>query len=197
MKKRIAIVSGLLLSSPAWATGMFQPDGVQPIDPSGYQGPQRVELPPDPEGKAEELRLHGKCDQAIPILRTLAANEHDDIAQFNLGQCLVDLSKGNHNPALAQEGVQWILKTANKGLPNAQLSLVTIYLNGDGVAQDLIEAGKWSLLYHSNGTRLAIGMQDIPDALQARLDGTLTDTAWSEAQKRASDWMPAEQSAEE
>lgn len=168
-------------------------DDVGSIDPSGDHDPSenQVQLPPDPEGKAVELRLAGKCDEAIPILRRLS--EDDDIAEYNLGQCLVDVGKTKHNDAQMHEGAEWILRAANNGLPNAQSSLVTIYLDGSGVAKDPVEAGKWSLLYQQNGTRLAIGMANISAAMQARLDEALTQDAWNEAQDRASSWAPATQ----
>ncbi|HEV2562525.1 MAG TPA: hypothetical protein VGT78_10325 [Rhizomicrobium sp.] len=197
----IAIFSAALCFSPqAFATGMYQPDGVQPVDPQGEAQHQQqdVKLPPDPEGKAEELRLQGKCQQALPILRSLAADDRDDIAKFNLGQCLLDLSKGVANgQGLKREGVVWLLKAANKGLPNAQLSLVSVYLDGSGVPRDAIEAGKWSLIYHGNGMRFTIGMKDISPDLQARLDGALNEQSWIEARSRADAWMPQTQSAED
>ena len=197
MKKVLAIAgfgAAMLFASPVLATGMFQPDGVSPIDPQGEAEHPNIQLPPDPEGKAAELRLHGKCDQAIPILRSLTYNDHDDIAKFNLGQCLVDVGRVETDPARAardkHEGAQWLLRAANRGLPNAQMGLITVYLNGDGVPRDPVEAAKWALLYRSNGTRLAIGMPGISDDLQAKLDSALNDKTWDEAQERADNWSP-------
>lgn len=195
MKRRLAtgiLMAALCLGAPALAV---PPDGVGSIDPSGDHDPaaDRVQLPPDPEGKAVELRLAGKCDEAIPILRRLS--EDDDIAEYNLGLCLVDVGTTGNNPVLKKEGAQWVVRAANHGLPNAQASLVTIYLDGKGVEKDPIEAGKWSLLYRENGTRLAIGLPNISSALQARLDGVLTAQSWMEAQSRASQWTPLSQRA--
>jgi len=198
MKRKLAIAffsAAISFAPQAFATGMFQPDGVTPIDPQGEaeHGPS-VQLPPDPEGKAENLRLQGKCLDALPILRALEARSHDDITQFNLGQCLLDLSNSEPDAqraaSLKRQGAAWVLKAANDGLPNAQFSLVSVYLDGAGVPRDPIEAGKWSLIYHSNGTRLAIGMHDITSDLQARLDSALTDHTWTEAQSRADEWTP-------
>lgn len=171
-------------------------DDVGSIDPSGDHDPSanQVQLPPDPEGKAVELRLAGKCSEAIPILRRLSDGS-DDIAGYNLGLCLIDVGKTAHDAAQQSEGAKWILKAANDGLPNAQSSLVSVYLDGSGVAKDAVEAGKWSLLYQQNGTRMAIGMPDIPAAVQSRLDGALNDQSWVEAQDRASAWMPTSKRA--
>jgi hypothetical protein len=196
MKARIAIVCvALCCASPALAGGLYQPDGVQPIDPKGGDmGPQQLQLPPDPEGKAVELRLHGRCGEAIPILRGLTAtNRNDDIAKFNLGQCLIDLGRTETGPTHAHdmyEGAQWMLAAANRGFPNAQSGLVAVFLDGDGVARNPVEAAKWSLIYHANGMRLALGMPDIPAALHARLDAALNDRNWDEAQTLADQWSP-------
>jgi hypothetical protein len=38
--------------------------------------------------------------------------------------------------------------------------------------------------------RLAIGLPDIAPDLKTRLDNTLTEKAWSEAQSRAATWSP-------
>jgi TPR repeat protein len=170
-------------------------DDVGSIDPGGDHDPseKQVQLPPDPEGKAVELRLAGKCNEAIPILRRLS--DSDDIADYNLGLCLIDVGKSAHDDAQQREGAKWILKAANDGLPNAQSSLVGVYLDGSGVPKDAVEAGKWSLLYQENGTRMAIGMPDLPAALQSRLDGALNDQSWAEAQNRASSWTPTSRRA--
>jgi hypothetical protein len=204
--KRILAIAGfgaaLLWCAPVLATGMFQPDGVSAIDPQGDNGPQKIQLPPDPEGKAVELRLHGQCTQAIPILRTLTYNNsHDDIARYNLGQCLVDVGKASANTQgglnYEREGVQWMLEAANHGLPNAQAGLVSVYLNGDGVARDPVQAGKWALIYRGNGMRLALGMPDISSGLQARLDSSLNERNWDQAQSLADQWSPDSQSSAE
>ncbi len=204
MKRKLAIAvfsAALCFGPQAFATGMYQPDGVQPIDPKGDQEPQTIKLPPDPEGKAENLRLEGKCQEAIPILRSLAANDRDDIAKFNLGQCLLDVTKTDPDAQRAarykREGAAWLLKAANKGMPNAQSSLIGVYLDGAGVPRDPIEAGKWSLLYHSNGMRLAIGMKDISPELQAKLDSALTEQSWRQAQSRADEWSPQDVSVDD
>lgn len=197
------ICAAILFSTPAFAQGLFKPDGVQPIDPKGGDsGPQQIQLPPDPEGKAAELRLHGKCNEAIPILRNLTAiNEHDDIAKFNLGQCLIDVAKADTDKSRAAhnayEGAQWMLAAANHGLPNAQEGLISVFLDGLGVARNPVEAGMWSLIYKSNGTRFALGMPGIPDDLQSRLDSALNEQAWDEAQSRADQFSPQVSSAEE
>ena len=137
------------------------------IDPehgaSAPSGPVRLSL--DPEQRAEELRLAGKCQQAIPIYRRMVARGGFEIAQFHLGLCLLDVSKSEPDAqraaALKQEAADTIIKAANGGLANAQIQLVRLYLDGVGVAADPVEAGKWALIYHANGSRFVISLPDI------------------------------------
>lgn len=155
-------------------------------------------LPTDPEARAEALRLSGKCPEAIPILRPLANRGAGyAIAQFHLGLCLFDVSKKDPDPEhaakLKHEAAEWILQSANTGFPNAQFSLVIMYLDGYGTKADPVEAGKWSLIYHDNSMRDAIGLPDISEELQARLDKVLNEKSWAEAQSRADNWSPESQ----
>jgi hypothetical protein len=144
-------------------------------------------------GAAEDLRLSGRCNVAIPALRPFA--EHgagNEIAQFNLGMCLVDLAAKEHDAGKAadmrQEGAQWILTAANAGFGKAQAQSVVLYLDGAGVAVDPAEADKWALLYHDNGMRISIGMPDIRPDVKSRLDGALTDATRAQARTRADAW---------
>ena len=152
-------------------------------------------LPQEPEARAEGLRLSGQCQLAVPIFRQLAANGAGfEIAEYNLGLCLFDISKSEPNAeraaSLRMEGAQDILKAANGGFPRAQSSLIAMYLDGDGVARDPVEAGKWSLIYHANVSRMMLGLPDVPVDLRARLNSVLTDKTWQEARTRADAWAP-------
>jgi len=167
------------------------------IDPEGGSEPplRSPRAPLDPEQRAEELRLAGKCQQAIPIYRRMVARGGFEIAQFHLGLCLLDVGKAEPDAqratAFKQEAASTILNAANGGLANAQIQLVSLYLDGVGVAADPVEAGKWALIYHANGSRFVIHLPDISPELQARLDGVLNGTSWAEAQSRANYWSPA------
>jgi hypothetical protein len=195
VKRGLAItIFTVALCAASQASAQMPGAGIGSIDPGGDPVPQsdKAPLPPDPEGKAEDLRLQGKCQEAIPIFRRLS--DGDDIAQYNLGLCLIDVSKTEPDPKRAEklkhEGAEWIIQAANKGLPNAQSSLVTLYLDGTGVEKDPVEAGKWSLIYQENGARFAIGLPNISAKLRDRLDDVLTDETWAEARSRASSWVP-------
>ncbi|HTP78381.1 MAG TPA: hypothetical protein VMJ73_15565 [Rhizomicrobium sp.] len=197
--KRILTVAVTVLAVCVSSSSFAQYGGRQqvgPIDPEGHaSAPSSTsDAPPDPEAQAEDLRLHGQCDKAIPIFRRLAARGGFELAQFNLGLCLIDVGKkesdAQRSASLKAEGAGDVLAAANSGLANAQLKLVTLYLDGVGVASDPLEAGKWALIYHSNGSRFVISLPDISPELQARLDGVLTATSWAEAQARADAWSP-------
>jgi hypothetical protein len=201
-KSALAILSvAACLAVPARAQ-MQMPGGHaggDSIDPGGdATPPQQPALPPDPEGKAEDLRLAGKCQEAIPILRQLAAyGDGYELAQYNLGLCLLDTSRtdpdARHAASLKQEAAVFILKAANHNLPKAQASLAAMYLDGDGVAPDPVQAGTWALIYRGNGQRLALGLPNIKADLQARLNAVLTDVTWAEARSRADAWVPVPQ----
>ncbi len=165
------------------------PGGDQPTS-------QAVQLPTEPEAKAEDLRLNGKCDQAIPILRRLAGRGAGyGVSQYNLGLCLYDVGDAEpdakHAASLQHEAAEYIVEAANNDFPNAQKRLVTIYLDGSGVASDPVEAGKWAVIYHGNSTRQALGLPDVSEDVRARLDAVLTEKTWEQAQSRAAAWSPA------
>ena len=63
------------------------------------------------------------------------------------------------------------------------------------VEGDPVQAGMWSLIYHANGARIAIGLPNISAALQARLDGVLSEKAWQQARSLADSWSPRSQDA--
>jgi TPR repeat protein len=164
--------------------------------------PRDVKLPPDPVGAAEELRLSGRCNIAVPALRLFA--EHgvgNEIAQFNLGMCLLDFAAKEHDakPAgdMRQEGAQWIVQAANGGFGKAQAQAVVLYLDGTGVAVDPAEADKWALLYHDNGMRISIGMPDIGPAVKSRLDAALTDAMRAQGRSRADSWKQTAQASDQ
>lgn len=157
--------------------------------------PQTYKLPPEPEARADDYRMQGRCNAAMPIYRALAAQGTGyELAEYNLGRCLLDTAAKQADPqaaaAMRLEAVQWTVKAANSGLPNAQNALVSVYLDGVGIAADPVEAGKWSLLYHSNGSRRLYGLPDTTPAVQARLDAALNDQSWAQAKARANAWNP-------
>jgi hypothetical protein len=171
---------------------------------AGERAPQTVSpnVESGAEGRAEDLRLQGKCGEAIPIFRAVASRGAGfEIARYNLGLCQLDIAKAEPDAqraaGLARDGVANIRKAADGALPGAQLKLVSLYLDGTGVTADPVEAGKWSLIYHANGTRIVLGLPNISAELQARLDAALTAKTWAQAQSRADAWQPDSQGSGE
>ena len=144
---------------------------------------------------AEDLRMQGKCDKAVPMLRRVVERGSGyQISQYDLGECLFDLAKAERDAKKAadmrEEAATWIVRAADGGFNKAQAAAVLLYLDGTGVAPDPVEAEKWALLYHSNGIRLALGLPDVPPDVKDRLDGTLSDANRREARSRADAWTP-------
>jgi TPR repeat protein len=187
-----AFVAAMGLAAPAEAQmhGNDQPYG------SGHEMPTPDVPRPvsrDAGSAAEDLRLAGKCDKAIPILRRVVNGGGDtEISQFNLGLCLLDLAQAEHDAAQQaadrKEAADWIVRSANAGFAKAQAEAVVLYLDGTGVAADPVEAKKWALLYHSNPLRFSIVLPDIAADITDRMDAALTDAKRAEARARANAW---------
>ena len=151
---------------------------------------------------AQDLRLQGKCDKALAMLRRLAERGPGfEISQFDLGLCLFDLAKPQKDAqAAAQmrgEAAQWVLRAANAGFAKAQAKAVVLYLDAMGLDADPVEAEKWAILYHGNAMRFSIGLPDIAPELESRLDTALNDKTRAEAEARANAWTPTASVAEE
>ena len=202
MKSVIAIATVLVatLFAGAASAQMSTPgDRIGDASQPGFGGADSMADAPvakqrnDPEGIAEDLRLAGHCDRAMPILQRLANNRTGyELSQFNLGLCLFDLAKKEKDPAQAasmnKEGAGWILMAADGGLGKAQQEAVVLYLDGLGVSADPVEAGKWAYLYHDNGSRLVLHQPDLSPDLRGRLDAVLVGPKRREARQRADNW---------
>jgi hypothetical protein len=153
----------------------------------------------DASSKAEDLRLKGQCDKAVPILRNLIAAGAKEISQYNLGMCLLDLAAKDpqHAKDMQQEAVTWIVSAANTGLAKAQSLAVTLYTDGTGTPVDLVEAKKWALIYRGNPLRYSFGLPDIPDSVNSKIDAALTDAQRADARKRANAWTQTAVSADQ
>lgn len=151
---------------------------------------------------AEDLRVKGKCDQAVPILRRVVDSGGDvKISEFDLGMCLYDLaaatSDGKAASGMRAEAAQWILRSANAGFARAEEKAVDVLLNGDGLAADPVEAQKWALIYRRNPMRYVIGLPNISAEVSDKLEATLTADQRAEAQSRADSWKQTTAAAEE
>lgn len=209
--KRMLAIALCAMAAPlaAHAQGQIGPGshgGSDNYGPSAHQTPDDSDGPAptsrDAGAIAEGLRVEGKCDKAVGMLRPIAERgAGHEIAQLDLGLCLFDLAKANKDPKqagdLRADAAAWVLRAANGGFAKAQAMAVLLYLDGNGVAADPAEAEKWAILYHRNGMRIGIGLPDTPADVRKRLDATVSDAQETEAKKRARDWTPPVQSAEE
>lgn len=198
----VMVAAAFALPAQAQTYGQY---GVGGAANGNSYGPTAHEAPPSDDARpvsrdamavAEDMRLKGHCDRAVPILRRFAERGAGyEIAQFNLGLCLLELAGAEADPAQAksmrEEGAQWTLRSANAGFAKAQAKAVVLYLDAVGVAADPVEAEKWALLYHSNVMRFTIGLRDISDDLRKRIDTQLTDATRAQAEALARDWTPA------
>lgn len=190
-------------AAQAQVYGQYGVGSAQSYGPSEHSSPPSDSQGPvsrDSVAIAQDLRLKGQCDKAVPILRRLAdRGEGYEMSQYDLGLCLFDVAaKDSANAdALRKEGAEWVLKSANAGFAKAQAKAVTLYLDGLGLAADPVEAQKWALLYHNNGMRLGIGLPDIAPDLSRRLDTALDDTGRKEARARMRSWAPTATTTQE
>lgn len=176
--------------------------GPTPHNSSGGEEEEKHPASHDSVALAQDLRLQGKCDQAVPLLRRLAERGAGyEISQLDLGLCLLDLARKEPDTAKAgdmrKEAADWIVKSANAGFAKAQSKAVVLYLDAVGVTSDPVEAEKWALLYHGNPTRFVINLPDISPDLSSRLDSQLNDAKRNEAQARANSWTATPAGSEE
>jgi hypothetical protein len=167
-------------------------DEGQQSDDDGPKG-TRLNISPreDPYTAAMIMRQRGNYAEAMPILQELAdLGRGFEMAQLELGNCYFDLARRAKDDHEAQRkrtiGLAWVLKAAYGGLGAADERLVRLYLDGEGIPADRLEAGRWYLLWQHNPSRLRLGAAGFNDALEQRLKGSLTPSDWVEAEHRAS-----------
>ncbi len=195
--RRKNLVAGVCLALMFCAQADAQTDGSTNTDAQMTPYDERGK----PENIANELQRKGKCGEAVPIFRRLAATQiRYEETQFHLATCLFALAKVQHDAQQAQalnaEAAEWIVRAADQNIEKAQAMAVRLYLDGLGVAADPVEAGKWAFIFHDNGTRLALGEPDLDPALRDRLDAALTAEKRKQAHARANSWTPSGEQAE-
>ena len=108
----------------------------------------------------------------LPAETVRRAESGDAAAQFALA---------DHYRALEQPEpmLRWLRESARRGDPLAQTSLGVLYLDGDGVPPDRVEAYAWFHLAADQGESGAL-------EAEAALDLELSDEALARAKERAS-----------
>lgn len=126
----------------------------------------------------------GACDEeTLDVLTCFAYRGHGyEGAQTALGQCTIATGQKG-------EGVEWVRRAADSGWPDAQKLLARLYLDGEAVGQDTVEAAKWAKLYSRNPSLLSLGVQ--PDrALAEDFRGRVSSEQNAIADQRVAAWVP-------
>lgn len=171
----------------------------------GGGGPERpfagpggdMHRPPGQESYSQALAMRESqgCSAAVTPLRRFASYGGGfEIAQFQLGDCLVEEARATPDAVkrddLAQEALTNLLKAANSNEPNAQGLLADLYFKGDIIPQDKVAAGMWLLLYQRNNLRINLGARSLSSGLQADMLKGLSDDEWAQARVKADEFQP-------
>lgn len=142
--------------------------------------------------EAEEWRAAGDCVRANALYYRLARRGQGfERSQYGLGLCLTGDDAATQADTPFIEGLLWLRRAAEAGLPDAQLRLAELYTSGPQTMRDPAEAAFWWTLFDRNGQRRAIGYVE-PD--RARLDAMADafDTALlAQASQHADLWEPS------
>lgn len=136
-------------------------------------------------GAARTLAASEGCDEAIPVYRVLAAyGRNFEIAQYELGQCLLD---GSPSSLDRREAMVWLERAAFAGHGEAQKELAEIgFAGGDHAA-----ALGWALVFNEQNDTSIAPMQDFSAPFMDRLKAGLSATEIAAAERFALDFSPA------
>lgn len=135
---------------------------------------------------AQNATLCGDYASRAKIIRALA-ERGDAGAQNILGAMYFYGGTHTSQDSISQdkpEGVKWFRRAADQGDAEAQGQLSFIYLNGDGVPQNYVEALKWQTL------RASQNKDRDDDTLREMFISKMTPQQIAEAQRLASQWQP-------
>lgn len=132
--------------------------------------------------------LHNSDYHAALVIFQPFADRGNAKAQFWVGVLYQDGQMGTHGQWTMKrdyaEAVKWYRKAADQGYPEAQESLSGMYLRGEGITKDLVEAYFWSMLAG------AAGNKDGAES-SASIATDLTREQRDAVKKRLSEWKPA------
>jgi len=123
-------------------------------------------------------------EQALYWYKT-AAERGEPSAQGNL--CSDYIDKGT--AADLDQAVLWCRRSAEQDHEFGQYLLGTLYLYGDGVKQDVVEAYKWFLL--SQARSQTDSMRGLATEGLQKAEEYLTEEQIEDAKQRAASWNPA------
>lgn len=143
---------------------------------------------------ALKLMDQGECDKAREMLFPGGrAVKGEEVAISDMGDCYLRSANKASDQAEAQRrretGAGWILRAANLGVREAQVTAVKLYLNGQVFFTDPYEAVKWYLLWQNNSSQLQLGQVEFDKNMAKQLNAFGPDI-WAEARARATAWTP-------
>lgn len=136
----------------------------------------------------------GNCVEAIPTFKRMAAwGRGFEVAQFQLGDCYLQIAQDKQDPERAEfetKGFTWVEKAAQSNQADAQASLANLYLVGTGADKDLIEAGKWLVIFDRNAAVSFTSSAEMNASIRVQIEAALSSAEWVEAKANARVWMP-------
>ena len=152
-------------------------------DATKYRSWVAHKMTPEQIAEAQELASEWPNKSSSETIESAAAGAPQDTdavtetaPDFEAG--VAAYKRGDYAAALSE-----LRPLAEQGQANAQLALGVMYTNGEGVAQNYIQAHMWLSLAASQGERGAIGYRD-------RVASVLTAESIAEAEKLAREWKP-------
>jgi uncharacterized protein len=112
-----------------------------------------------------------------------AAEQDDAVAQFNLGVMYAKDVSPNH-----PEAARWYRLAADHGLAGAQFNLGMMYVEGQGVAQDDVQALMWLVLAASQLPGMGRNQRNSTVDARDRVASKMTPQQIVEAQELAFEW---------
>jgi len=117
----------------------------------------------------------------------LAANQHDAVAEFNLGVMYAD---GQGVPQDNTEAENWYRQAADQGDARAEYNLGLWYARGLGGSPDYVRAHMWFNLAASHFPESAVSERSLAINNRDVVAGKMTSAKIAEAQRRAREWKP-------
>ena len=143
---------------------------------------------------ALKLMDQSECDKAREMLFPGGKiGQGEEVAISDMGDCYLKSATKASDPAEAQRrreiGAGWILRAANLGVREAQVTAVKLYLNGQVFFTDPYEAVKWYLLWQNNSSQMQLGQVEFDKNMAKQLNAFGPDV-WAEARARTAAWKP-------
>ncbi len=156
-----------------------------------FVGPPSIEQSQQLLSLAQGVRNRDGCAEAAPIYRVLSGfGEGLELAQFELGECLLEIESENANETalFQQEALFWLERAAFAGNGRAQRKLAEVHAANPTLQSSAEKALGWTLIYATNGDKEVYGLRAFPDTFEAGLRASLSDEATAKAEAFAKDF---------